>query len=58
MSAINTLRILRQLRKNQWLNTSELEYLQSKKHRAMTNYAYGYAEFYYAKFKNAYNVSD
>lgn len=53
MSAINTLSLLRQLRKNQWLNTSELEDLQSKKLRAMIKYAYENTEFYHAKFKSA-----
>lgn len=53
MSAINTLRLLRQLRKNQWLNTSKLEDLQSKKLRAMIKYVYENTEFYHAKFKSA-----
>ncbi|MEA3357200.1 MAG: phenylacetate--CoA ligase family protein [Patescibacteria group bacterium] len=53
MGAINTIRLLHQVRKNQWLKTSELEELQSKKLRAMVKHAYEKSEFYHRKFKDA-----
>ena len=53
MGSINKLRLLRQVRKNQWLKTSELEELQAKKLRAIVKHAYEYTEFYHRKFKDA-----
>lgn len=53
MGAINTLRLLYQLRNNQWLKTSELEELQAKKLRAMIKHAYENTEFYHSKLKTA-----
>lgn len=53
MGAIETIRLLHQVRKNQWLKTSELEELQSKKLRAMVKHAYENTEFYHRKFKDA-----
>ena len=53
MGAIKTIRLLHQVRKNQWLKTSELEELQSKKLRAMVKHAYENTEFYHRKFKDA-----
>lgn len=53
MGAINTLKLLHQLRKNQWLSPSELEELQAKKLRAMIKHAYENTEFYHSKFKTA-----
>jgi len=50
---INKLRLLRQVRKNQWLKTSELEELQAKKLRAIVKHAYDNTEFYHRKFKDA-----
>lgn len=45
--------LLRQLRKNQWLKTSELEELQAKKLRKIIKYAYENTELYHRKFRNA-----
>ena len=53
MGSINTLRLLHQVRKNQWLKTSELEELQAKKLRAMIKHAYENTEFYHRKFRGA-----
>ena len=53
MGVINKLRLLHQVRKNQWLKTSELEKLQVKKLRAMIKHAYKNTEFYHRKFKDA-----
>ena len=53
MGVINKLRLLRQVRKNQWLKTSELEELQAKKLRAIVKHAYNNTEFYHRKFKDA-----
>jgi phenylacetate-coenzyme A ligase PaaK-like adenylate-forming protein len=53
MGVINKLRLLRQVRKNQWLKTSELEELQTKKLRAIIKHAYDNTEFYHRKFKDA-----
>jgi len=53
MGVINKLRLLRQVRKNQWLKTSELEELQAKKLRAIVKHAYDNTEFYHRKFKDA-----
>lgn len=53
MGSINKLRLLRQVRKNQWLKTSELEELQVKKLRAIVKHAYENTEFYHRKFKDA-----
>ncbi|OYT53600.1 MAG: capsule biosynthesis protein CapK [Candidatus Altiarchaeales archaeon ex4484_2] len=53
MGAINKLRLLYQVRKNQWLKTSELEELQAKKLRAIIKHAYENTEFYHRKFKDA-----
>lgn len=53
MGSINKLRLLRQLRKNQWLKTSELEELQVKKLHAIIKHAYENIEFYHRKFKDA-----
>jgi phenylacetate-CoA ligase len=53
MGVINKLRLLRQMRKNQWLKTSELEELQTKKLRAIIKHAYDNTEFYHRKFKDA-----
>ena len=46
MGSINKLRLLRQVRKNQWLKTSELEELQAKKLRVIVKDA-----FYFSKIK-------
>lgn len=53
MGAINTFRLLHQLRKNQWLKTSEIEELQARKLRAMIKHAYENTEFYHRKLRNA-----
>ena len=53
LSSINKLMLLHQARKNQWLNPSELEELQSKKLRAMVKHAYENTEFYHNKFRDA-----
>ncbi|HOW15067.1 hypothetical protein [Methanosarcina sp.] len=53
MSSINKLRLLHQVRKNQWLKPSELEELQNKKLRSMVKHAYENTEFYHNKFKKA-----
>lgn len=53
MSAINTLRLLQQARKNQWLKNSELKEVQLKKLHAMIKHAYENTEFYRKKFKDA-----
>lgn len=53
MGTINAFRCLHQLRKNQWLKTSELEELQAKKLRAMIKHAYENTEFYHKKLKDA-----
>jgi phenylacetate-CoA ligase len=53
MGVLNKLRLLRQVRKNQWLKTSELEELQAKKLRAIVKHAYNNTEFYHRKFKDA-----
>ena len=53
MGSINKLRLLHQVRKNQWLKTSELEELQAKKLRAMIKHAYENTELYHRKFKDA-----
>jgi len=53
VGAINKLRLLYQVRKNQWLKTSELEELQAKKLRAIIKHAYENTEFYHRKFKDA-----
>lgn len=53
MGAIKTIRLLHQLRKNQWLKISELEELQSKKLRAIIEHAYENIGFYHhRKFKD------
>ena len=53
MGAINTFKLFRRVRKNQWLKTSELEELQAKKLRAIVKHAYNNTEFYHRKFKDA-----
>ena len=53
MGSINKLRLIRQVRRNQWLKTSELEELQAKKLRALIKHAYENTEFYHRKFKDA-----
>ena len=53
MGSINKLRLLRRVRKNQWLKTSELEELQAKKLRAIVKHAYENTEFYHRKFRGA-----
>ncbi len=53
MSALNTMRLLHQVQKNQWLKPSELEALQIKKVRAIIRHAYENTEFYHKKFKIA-----
>lgn len=53
MGSINKLRLLHQVRKNQWLKSSELEELQNKKLRSIVNHAYYNTEFYHRKFKAA-----
>jgi phenylacetate-CoA ligase len=53
LSSINKLRLLHQVRKNQWLKPSELEELQNKKLRSMVKHAYENTEFYHNKFKKA-----
>jgi len=53
MGSINKLRLLHQVRKNQWLKTSELEELQAKKLRGIIKHAYENTEFYHRKFKDA-----
>jgi phenylacetate-CoA ligase len=53
MGSINKLRLLHQVRKNQWLKTSELEELQAKKLRAIIKHAYENTEFYHRKFQDA-----
>lgn len=50
MGSINKLRLLRQVRKNQWLKTSELEELQAKKLRAIVKHAYENVLSYREKF--------
>ncbi len=52
MGAINTLRLLRQVRKSQWLKPSQLEDLQAKKLRSIIKYAYENTEFYHRKFRS------
>jgi phenylacetate-CoA ligase len=53
MGSLNKLRLLHQVRKNQWLKPSELEKLQNKKLRAMVKHAYVNTEFYHQKFRDA-----
>lgn len=53
MGAVNTLRLLMQARRNQWLKPSELEALQAKRLRAIVKHAYENTEFYHRKFKDA-----
>lgn len=53
MGSLNKLKLLHQVRKNQWLKSSELEELQNKKLRAIVKHAYDNTEFYHHKFKNA-----
>lgn len=53
MGALNTYRLLRQARKNQWLKPAELEELQAKRLRAIVKHAYENTEFYHRKFRDA-----
>jgi len=50
MFAMNVLRHLHRLRRNQWLATAELEELQAKKLRSMIKFAYENVEFYHRRF--------
>ncbi|MDH5266412.1 MAG: phenylacetate--CoA ligase family protein [Candidatus Bathyarchaeota archaeon] len=50
MSIFKVLWHLRELRKNQWLKTSEIVKIQEKKLRAIVKYAYENVEFYHRKF--------
>lgn len=52
MGAINTLRLLQKVKKNQWLKTSELKELQLRKLHAIIKYAYENTEFYHNKFRS------
>jgi phenylacetate-CoA ligase len=53
MSSINILYHLLQARRNQWLQTSDLEKLQTKKLRAIVRHAYENVPFYNNKFREA-----
>lgn len=53
MGSLNKLKLLHQVRKNQWLKPQELEKLQNKKLRAIVKHAYENTELYHSKFKKA-----
>lgn len=54
MGTINTLKLLYQVRKNQWLKPAELKKLQEKKLGVMIRYAYENTKFYHDKFKSVH----
>ncbi len=53
MGVIHKLKLLRKVRKNQWLKPSELRELQNKKLRMIVNHAYVNSAFYHKKFRDA-----
>jgi len=53
MGALNKYRLLREVRKNQWLKPEALKKLQEKKLRAIIRHAYDNTEFYRRKFDSA-----